>query len=211
MCHFVAFAKVSSNVLLVLMKGKIIGQWSQASFSKQLIVSLIITFTLSFFLPKMFVRLYKEWFYIMSDSMCGLRIENLHTSLAMNLLWRPGSLWHSVRENHAGSNNSVTSALCSQRPRCCCWCCGHLLLFRKKKGNTTVKTSYRQHDQYRPGRGRLISLFFFWCSEFAQPKWHPHMPGKRQYLCISFRKSLVDIHSCLTEWRKYPWSLKLLV
>lgn len=107
----------------------------------------------------------------------------------------PITLWHQL-SIHNGHIVAVDAAV---------------IYFSPEKRNTSVKTWYRQHNQYQPGRGCLISLFFFCCFESSQVNWHPHISGKRQYHCILFRKSLVDIHSCLTEWQKYPWSLKLLV
>lgn len=130
---------------------------------------------------------------------------NLKKQKTCTLVWQcTRSVWHSVhKKNRIGSNDSndisslftMATLLLLILP---------LFTFLQKKRNTTVKTSYRQHDQYQPGRGCLISLVFCCCFEFSQLNWHPHVSGKRQYLCMLFRKSLVDIHSCLTEWQKYP-------
>lgn len=77
----------------------------------------------------------------------------------------------------------------SQQPHCRCF-----YSLRKRK-ITPVETSYRQYDQYKPGIGCPVFLCYL---NFYN--WHPHISGKRQYLCIQYlEKSLVVIHSCLTE------------
>lgn len=137
--------------------------------------------------------------------------KNLHASLAMIPLWGPGSVWHSVNKKlHWIQWVTDTSSLFTTATLSLLM----LPLFTslQKKRDTTVKTSYRQHDQYQPGRGCLISrLFFLLLWIFTTQLASTYISGKRQYPCILFRKSLVDVHSCLTEWQKYPWSLKLLV
>lgn len=167
MCRFVAFANSGWGELKCFIsfnerennRTVVTGKFLKAAyrFFNNHIHSLFF-----FLLLKCLFDFTKSDFYIMSDSMCELRTESPHTSLAMSLLWRPGSLRHSVRENHAGSNNSVTSALCSQRPRCCCRCCRYLLLFRKTK-NKKETQQWRhhtdKHDQYRPGMLSFTFLF----------------------------------------------------
>lgn len=57
-------------------------------------------------------------------------------------------------KNRTGSNDSMTSALCSQWPRCRCWCCRYLLPSRKKKHNSediiqtarSISTWKRMHN-----------------------------------------------------------------
>lgn len=174
--------EVGWNVLLVLTTGKIRGRRSQAGFPKQLIVSPMITFTL-FFSSEW------EWFY--NDSLWIKKKKKiLHTHLAMNWLCGPGSVRHSVHKIRP----LMTSALYSR------WAAPLLLL---KFSPAKKKRKHNSEDIIRTAQSiptwkRMRNFSFSVAFKFFTTGIHTSL-AKRQYLCILFRKSLVDIHSCLTE------------
>lgn len=99
----------------------------------------------------------------------------------------------------------MTSTLCSQAVDAA------LINFLEVEKAKQNKKNHNSEDIIRtaqsiPTRERMLCLTF---SAAFTINWRPYMSGKRQFLCILFRKSLVDIHSCLTERQKIPMESKI--